>query len=154
MIYLHSVLSLTPENCEDNGKYIGGSKRDAFPLDSFSWSGVTTLLLEILDPLLNEFSFFPGWSVQVDESVKFNSTTFNCGDKEYQDSNYYTDISDVDIAKTAGKVEQQLLTDFFKTWTFAGRPVSGWEFRPSLQNEKEKTLSCYFKRLKIRIERI
>ena len=83
--------------------------------------------------------------------MKFNSKTFNCGDKQYHKRDYYTDVDDAEIAKTTGKIEEQLLTDFFKAWTEVGRPEGGWEFRPIVQNEKikEKTLSCCFKRLKI-----
>ena len=71
----------------------------------------------------------------MDGSVKFNSGTFNCGDKEYHKRDYYTDVDDPGIAKTAGKIEEQLLTDFFKAWTDVGRPVGDWKFRPFLQRE-------------------
>ena len=83
--------------------------------------------------------------------MKFNSKTFNCGDKEYHNRDYYTDVDNADIAKTASPVEEQLLTDFFNAWTDAGRPVTGWEFRPFVQHEtiKEKTVSCCFKRLRV-----
>ena len=67
--------------------------------------------------------------------MKFNSKTFNCGDKEYHKRNYYTNVDDAEIAKTAGKIEEQLLTDFFKAWTDAGRPVRGWEFRSLVQRK-------------------
>ena len=83
--------------------------------------------------------------------MKFNSKMVNCGDKEYHKCDYYTNVDDADIAKTAEKIEEQLFTDFFKAWTDAGQPVIGWEFRPFVLNEtiKEKTLSCCLKRLTI-----